>query len=67
MRRVKLEKVTGLVALSYLVIIPVGGFLLYKKLQAVDSDLTIIWEKQAFGPNEDAERVARLNVWDLFR
>lgn len=50
MRKLKLEKVAGIVALSYLVLIPVGGALVWMKLQTLDEDLSTIWEKLEIDP-----------------
>jgi len=45
MRRLKLEKVTGFVALSYLVLIPVGALIVWQKVQYIDQDVSELWEK----------------------
>jgi hypothetical protein len=45
MPKVKPEKIAGIVALSYLVLIPAAAFLAVKKFQAVDHDLEEVWEK----------------------
>lgn len=44
MSKLKLEKITGVVALSYLVLIPVGAFYAWQKIRAVDNDLTVVWD-----------------------
>lgn len=44
-KKISPDKITGLVALSYLVIIPVGAFIAWRKLQVIDEDLTSLCEK----------------------
>lgn len=46
MRKGKLtpERVAGIVALSYLVLIPAGAFWAYRKITIIDRDLTIMWD-----------------------
>jgi hypothetical protein len=41
----KLERVTGVVALSYLVLIPVGAVIVWQKVRIIDRDVTTLWEK----------------------
>lgn len=43
--KVKPEKVYGIVALSYLVLIPVGAVLVWRKVRVIDEDVTAIWEQ----------------------
>lgn len=45
MARVKADKVTGIVAMSYLVLIPVGAYIVWQKVKILDRDINIIWEK----------------------
>jgi hypothetical protein len=45
---VKLERVTGVVALSYLVLIPVAGVWGYNKLKQLDADIDTVWEKTIY-------------------
>lgn len=45
MARLKLEKVTGVVALSYLVIIPLVLVIVSKKLEALDADIDVLWDE----------------------
>lgn len=45
MRRIKTEKVSGIVALSYLVLIPAGAFLAWRKLQIIEKDVNYLWEQ----------------------
>lgn len=50
MSKLKLEKITGVVALAYLILIPVGAFYVWKKVEAIDNDLTELWEKSGMPP-----------------
>lgn len=45
LRKMKLEKIAGIVALSYLVLIPAGAFYAWKKIQVIDRDVTEMWDK----------------------
>lgn len=45
MARVKSDKITGIVAMSYLVLIPVGAYVVWQKVKIIDRDINIIWEK----------------------
>lgn len=47
MRKIKLEKITGVVALAYLVLIPVGAYYAWRKIQIIDGDLTEMWDASA--------------------
>jgi hypothetical protein len=44
-RKIRLEKVTGIVALSYLVLIPLGAYYAWQKIQLIDRDVTTVWNK----------------------
>lgn len=44
MPKVKPEKIAGIVALSYLVLIPVGALLAYQKIHRIDQDVSAMWE-----------------------
>jgi hypothetical protein len=45
MPKLRPEKVYGIVALSYLVLIPVGAAIAWRKLTIVDQDVTAMWEQ----------------------
>jgi hypothetical protein len=49
--RISPERVAGVVALTYLVLIPVGAFVAWQKLQTMDNDLSILWAKAQ--PDQD--------------
>ena len=55
MPKVKPEKIAGIVALSYLVLIPAGAFLAALKIRAMDRDITTIWDHLEISPKEAAE------------
>jgi hypothetical protein len=63
--RIKTERVAGIVALSYLVLIPVAGVYFYKKLEVIDKDLTIAWEKM--GLEESTQKVRKSVIGQLFQ
>ena len=52
MKTPKLVNVTNVVALSYLVLIPVAGVLMLQRVKAIDTDLTVIWDEVGL-KNED--------------
>lgn len=58
MPKMKLEKVTGVVALSYLVLIPVAGFLAWSKLSQMDEDVTTMWDRLEMEPAKAAPLLA---------
>lgn len=43
--RIKLEKVTGVVALAYVVLIPAAGVLVWQRLNQIDEDVTELWKQ----------------------
>lgn len=43
--RITPERVAGVVALSYLALFPLAAFFGWRKLVAVDEDLTIMWDQ----------------------
>jgi hypothetical protein len=45
LRKVRLEKIAGVVALTYLVIIPAGAFYAWKKIQEIEDDVAVMWDK----------------------
>lgn len=61
MRKIKLEKITGVVALSYLVLIPVGAFCAWRKIQQMDDDLMVLWDK-ADMPGPDRPPLIDINA-----
>lgn len=44
MPKVKPERVYGIVALSYLVLIPASLYFMWQRIRSVDRDVTILWE-----------------------
>jgi hypothetical protein len=44
-KRVTLERVTGVVALSYLILIPGAALVAYQKVKDLESDLDQLWDK----------------------
>lgn len=64
MPKVKPEKVAGIVALSYLVLIPAGAALMWRKIQLLDQDITTMWEKLGM-PEEN--RTSNVDLRDLRR
>lgn len=44
MRKIRPEKIAGIVALSYLVLIPAGAFVAWRKIQFMDEDIAQLWE-----------------------
>lgn len=57
MPKLKLEKVTGAVALAYLVLIPAGAFYAWQKIRAIDSDLNEVWVKVGMPQSQTASGV----------
>jgi hypothetical protein len=52
LRKLKLEKITGAVALTYLVLIPAGAFYAWKKIQEIEDNVSDIWVKTGMEPVE---------------
>lgn len=46
MPKIKPERIAGIVALSYLVLIPVAAAYAYRKIQIIDRDLRIVWDNE---------------------
>lgn len=44
-KRVKPEKVAGIVALSYLVLIPAGGYFLWRQANLINQELSDVWRR----------------------
>jgi hypothetical protein len=53
MPKVKPERVAGIVALSYLVLIPAGAFYAWTKVQELESDVELLWERAGYPPREN--------------
>lgn len=52
----KLEKVSGLVALSYLVLIPAAAYVAHKRIQALEADADLMWDELNMENKVQAER-----------
>lgn len=61
MRKLKLEKITGVVALAYLVLIPAGAVYVWRKMEAMDEDITTMWDKLEL-PATDAKPIIDLRA-----
>jgi hypothetical protein len=48
---IKPERVAGIVALSYLVLIPAGAYLFHRRVQMVEKNIEDLW----YNLNEDAQ------------
>lgn len=66
MSKIKPERVAGIVALSYLVLIPVGALLAYQKLRVIDQDVTTIWEESFPGTGERTPLISRDSLKKVF-
>jgi hypothetical protein len=65
---IQLEKVTGVVAMSYLVLIPVGAYVLWQKVKIIDRDINVIWEKLDLPESEPTTTIVNLdNFKNLIR
>lgn len=67
MPKIRPEKVAGIVALSYLALIPAGGILTYLKLRQMDEDVNTMWahlgmdpERAYVGPIDRVKNILRL-------
>lgn len=56
MPKVKPEKIAGIVALSYLVLIPVGAAVILGRIRTIETDIDILWNGQ---PIEDGAMLPR--------
>jgi len=45
MKKLPLEKITGIVALSYLVLIPVAGYYMWQRIKLIDADVVMLCEQ----------------------
>ncbi len=52
---IKPERIAGIVALSYLVLIPVGAAIAYKKLRYIDNSLDHVWMELNLPVDENGE------------
>lgn len=52
MPKLKPERIAGIVALSYLVIIPAGAFWAWRKIQIIDKDVTAMWDTIGMGTDQ---------------
>lgn len=62
MAKIKLEKVTGVVALSYVVLIPAAGAYLYMRLRLQEEDIQTIWEELKLPTDETTSRISLTNL-----
>lgn len=62
MPKVKPEKIAGVVALSYLVLIPVAGFVAYRKIQIMEKDIDTVWGKSGL-PSVDPDPIIDFRNW----
>jgi ABC-type Fe3+ transport system permease subunit len=62
--KITLERATGVVALSYLVLIPVCGVLVWQKINTMDKDLNAIWEQMGMDtkPATTTIKIPRLRI-----
>lgn len=56
--KVKPEKIAGIVALSYLVLIPAGAAYFFVKLKEVDDDVNTMWQYLNMDPEEAADTLS---------
>jgi hypothetical protein len=45
MKKLSLEKITGIVALSYLVLIPVAGYFMWQRIKLIDADVVLLCQE----------------------
>ncbi len=55
-KRITLERLTGVVALSYLVLIPAAAVFAWQRLSQIDSDVSTLWEKAGLDKVDPAPR-----------
>lgn len=67
MFRIKPEKVAGIVALSYLVLIPAAGAVAYLKIRQIDQDTTTLWEHSGLDPEKATPFLPAEKVRGFFR
>jgi hypothetical protein len=64
-RKVKPEKIAGIVALSYLVLIPAGAALVWRKIQLIELDVAELWTNAGM-PDEPRPSLIDLPVLKRF-
>ena len=50
---IKPEKVAGIVALSYLVLIPAGAYYAWARVKDIETDVNDLWERAGYPPHEN--------------
>jgi hypothetical protein len=50
---IKPERVAGIVALSYLVLIPAGAYYAWGKVKNLEADVNELWERAGYPPREN--------------
>lgn len=60
-KRISPEKVAGIVAISYLALIPAGGLLAWLKIRQLDRDLTAVWDQMGM------DTTTAPSTWNLSR
>lgn len=63
--KITMERATGVVALSYLVLIPVSGLLVWQKIRTMDKDLTAVWEQMGMS-TDPATTTIKIPKWREF-
>lgn len=61
-KHIKPERIAGVVALSYLVLIPAGAFVAYRKIQIVQHDIDTLWDNSGMSA-ADPEPIVDLRNW----
>lgn len=62
MAKLKVERVAGIVALSYLVIIPVGAFLAWQRIESIDKDVNALWDHAGMETTQENRPVTTRGV-----
>lgn len=55
MSKIKVEQVAGIVALSYLALIPAGAYIAHRRICEIDKDVNALWARLG---NHDEDEVA---------
>jgi len=60
--KIKPERIAGIVALSYLVLIPAGAFVAYRKVQILQEEVDALWDNSGMKiePREPIFNLAQL-------
>lgn len=66
MFKIKPERVAGVVALSYLVLIPVGAFVLHRRVQILEEDTDALWRESGMS-NDQLKNPPLINTSKLKR